>query len=58
MRGGIFVDSYQVERADLLDFMRARNRAVLSTHADWFDALPEQLSIWRTDYAGCRHRRA
>jgi hypothetical protein len=45
MRGGIFVDNYQVGRADLLDFVRVRNRAVLDHHGDWFAALPPQLSI-------------
>jgi hypothetical protein len=45
MRGGIFVNGYQVERADLLDFVQVRNRTVLSTHADWFASLPERLSI-------------
>ncbi len=45
MRGGIFVDNYQVERGDLLDFVRVRNRAVLASHKDWFAALPAQVSI-------------
>ncbi|MCB0250860.1 MAG: hypothetical protein KDI07_19955, partial [Anaerolineae bacterium] len=30
MRGGIFVDNYRVGRDDLLDFVRVRNRVVLS----------------------------
>ena len=45
MRGGIFVDNYRVQRDDLLDFVRVRNRAVLASFADWFAALPAQLSI-------------
>ncbi|MFZ2361654.1 MAG: hypothetical protein WA040_20100 [Anaerolineae bacterium] len=45
MRGGIFVDNYQVEREDLCDFVRVRNRAVLADHADWFANLPSKLSI-------------
>jgi hypothetical protein len=45
MRGGIFAANYQVKRNDLLDFVRVRNRAVLASHADWFAALPPQLSI-------------
>ena len=45
MRGGIFVDNYRVGRDDLLDFVRVRNRVVLSSHAAWFAQLPEQLSI-------------
>ncbi len=45
MRGGIFEDGYQIERKDLLDFVRVRNRPLLVTQADWFAALPEQFSI-------------
>jgi hypothetical protein len=45
MRGGIFAGGYQVGRADLLDFIRVRNRAVLADHAGWFEELPAQLSI-------------
>jgi hypothetical protein len=45
MRGGIFADNFQVQRDDLLDFVRVRNRAVLDGFADWFAALPPQLSI-------------
>ncbi|MGD2049130.1 MAG: hypothetical protein PVH03_06525, partial [Chloroflexota bacterium] len=45
MRGGIFVDGYQVERSDLLDFMQMRNRAVLNDHASWFADLPVQMHI-------------
>jgi hypothetical protein len=45
MRGGIFAEGYQIERNDLLDFVEARNRPLLTAHADWFAALPERLSI-------------
>ncbi len=45
MRGGIFVDNYQVEREDLCDFVRVRNRAVLDSQAEWFAGLPPKLSI-------------
>ena len=50
MRGGIFADGYRISRDDLLDFVQVRNRACLQTHADWFAALPQQLSI-QTLYA-------
>ena len=43
MRGGIFVDNYQVERDDLCNFVRVRNRAVLADHADWFAGLPPKF---------------
>ncbi|MCB9419672.1 MAG: hypothetical protein H6667_07700 [Ardenticatenaceae bacterium] len=45
MRGGILADGYQVEKRDLLDFMRVRNRAVLAAQADWFDQLPEHIHV-------------
>ncbi|MBX7233142.1 MAG: hypothetical protein K1X65_02085 [Caldilineales bacterium] len=45
MRGGIFVQNYRIDRADLLDFVQTRNREVLARHRDWFDALPKQLAI-------------
>ncbi len=45
MRGGIFVDNYQVDRDDLSDFVRVRNRVVWANHAQWFADLPAKLSI-------------
>ncbi len=45
MRGGIFVQDYLIDRADLLDFIQARNRGVAAAFADWFSALPEQFPI-------------
>jgi hypothetical protein len=44
MRGGVFVDDDRVERADLLAFVRTRNRAVLASHAAFFDRLPATLA--------------
>lgn len=45
MRGGIFANGYHIERNDLVKFMRARNRVVSKTYANWFVALPEQIHI-------------
>jgi hypothetical protein len=45
MRGGIFTDGYQVDKHDLLNFVRTRNRPVLAAYAAWFDALPEKIDI-------------
>ena len=45
MRGGIFAEGYLVDRDDLIDFMKVRNRAVLNTQAEWFGALPAQIHI-------------
>lgn len=44
MRGGIFADNYQIGKADLLDFVGVRNRAVLRARADFWDALPDTLN--------------
>lgn len=45
LRGGIFANGYQMRRADLVAFARVRNRVVLAAQADWFNALPKQLTI-------------
>ncbi len=45
MRGGIFAAGYQVERADLGDFLQTRNRDVLQANEAWVAALPGQLEI-------------
>ncbi|MEM7112808.1 MAG: hypothetical protein AAF614_10280 [Chloroflexota bacterium] len=45
MRGGIFNNGYELERADLLNFVQVRNRAILNGNADWFTTLPTQLTI-------------
>lgn len=45
MRGGIFADGYQVDKGDLLAFVRTRNRPVLAAQAPWFDALPDKINI-------------
>ncbi|MCP4426570.1 MAG: hypothetical protein GY803_18920, partial [Chloroflexi bacterium] len=45
MRGGIFVDGYQIERNDLVKFMRVRNRTVYRAFTDWFAALPARIHI-------------
>ncbi len=45
MRGGIFVDGYQVDKQDLLAFIHTRNRAVLAAEAAWIDTLPETINI-------------
>jgi len=44
MRGGVFVDDDRVERADLLAFVEARNRAAASRHAAFFEGLPATLA--------------
>ncbi|UCF62512.1 MAG: hypothetical protein JSV37_07370 [Anaerolineaceae bacterium] len=43
MRGGIFADNYTINKTDLLDFVRVRNRPVLEACKEFFEALPEEL---------------
>jgi hypothetical protein len=43
MRGGVFVDNYTVDKADLLDFVRTRNRSLWAAHRAFFDALPDTI---------------
>ena len=44
MRGGLPMADYRLRRADLIAFVRTRNRAVLAAHASFFDGLPEVLT--------------
>ena len=46
MRGGTF-PADDVDRADLIDFVRTRDRAVADRHRDFLAALPERLSYRR-----------
>ena len=43
MRGGVFLDDGRVGRADLLDFVRTRNPAVLEAHGAFFAGLPASV---------------
>jgi len=43
MRGGIFADNYRVRKDDLLDFMKVRNKGVLSQQSAFFASLPNEL---------------
>ena len=43
MRGGIFVDNYNVDKAELLDFVRVRNRPMLKAQRRFFGALPNTI---------------
>ncbi len=45
MRGGIFVDNYQVDKADLIDFLHTRNRTVLDRQKSFLDQLPEKTHL-------------
>ena len=45
MRGGIFAHNYQVEKADLIDFLHTRNRTVLARQKGFLDQLPAKFNI-------------
>jgi hypothetical protein len=43
MRGGVPLDGYRIDVADLVDFLGQRNRLVASRHAEFFASLPERI---------------
>ncbi len=45
MRGGVFVNGYHAPAADIADFLRTRNRAVVERHAAMLAALPEEADV-------------
>ena len=45
MRGGIFVQNYRIEKADLLDYLSTHQREIAVSHADFFTALPESFDL-------------
>ncbi len=44
MRGGIFAGHYRVEKADLIDYLRTRNRTVLDRQTAFLNRLPAQIN--------------
>ena len=45
MRGGVFDEGYTVQRDAVRAFVPRHNAPVAEAHADWFDALPETLTV-------------
>ncbi len=45
MRGGIFDEGYVVNREDVRAYITHFNAPVAEAHADWFNGLPQRLSI-------------
>ena len=45
MRGGIFAGNYQIEKADLFDYLHTRNRMVLDQYRHILDELPEKFNL-------------
>lgn len=45
MRGGTFINQYQIDKADLLAYIRTHNKALPQQHAAFFAALPDQFTV-------------
>ncbi len=45
MRGGIFADQYQIDTADLREFVTVHNHQLLADQADFFAALPATIRV-------------
>lgn len=45
MRGGVFDEGYAVDTAALRAFVAQRNAPLALAQADWFDALPERMTL-------------
>ena len=44
MRGGIFVDNYNIQKIDLQSFIKTRNRILLAENNKFFTKLPKEFS--------------
>ncbi len=45
MRGGIFAQSYWIEKSDLLDYIAAHQHSLPTAHAEFFAALPNRFTL-------------
>lgn len=45
MRGGIFVDQYQINAREFIEFVRVRNQPILQEQADFLAALPDKIHV-------------
>ena len=45
MRGGIFDDNYQIEKADFLDYLQKANKEAFAQHQDKFDQLGDIFDL-------------
>ncbi len=46
MRGGIFDDSYTIDKNDFILFLKGANTSLYNTHKDYFEKLPKNLSYF------------
>lgn len=46
MRGGIFDDSYKIDKNDFIVFLKGANKLIYDTHKDYFEKLPKNLSYF------------
>lgn len=45
MRGGLFLNGYNVDKNDFIGFIKSRNKAVYSENKEFFDSLPDEVTI-------------
>jgi hypothetical protein len=45
MRGGIFSNGYNIQTQDFIDFVKVRNRNVITEHPTFFSELPTEMNI-------------
>lgn len=45
MRGGVFIQNYQIEKTDLLDYLSTHQHELPTAHAELFNALPDRFSL-------------
>ncbi len=45
MRGGIFLNGYDIQTQDFIDFVKVRNRDVIADNATFFSGLPAEMNI-------------
>ena len=45
MRGGVFSHNYDIGRADLIDFLQARNMAVANRHGALLESMSDQITL-------------
>ncbi len=46
MRGGIFADHYDIEKADLIKFVIEKNRIIFEQNSPFFAKLPDKMAVW------------
>ena len=45
MRGGLFLNGYNIDKSDFIGFVKSRNEEVYADNRDFFNAVPEKTTI-------------